>query len=216
MPHPDEELIAAALARRPDACRTLVDRLTPPIQRQVNAALIRRGRGQRQDVLDLVQEIFRILLDEDGKILRAWDPNKGATLEGYASIVAQRRTASILASGRKSGHAEDPSLPEDLDVSADDGPDPELAAINRQMLSRVLEELRSRLSDRGFEMFHVLFVEERDVQWVMERYDLNRDAVYGWRARLSKSVRQVARKIASDPEVPRRRQGQEVDRESIG
>ena len=207
MPHPDHALIEDALARKPLACRTLVARLTPPIQRQVNAVLIRRRQGSRADVLDLTQEIFRVLLDDDGRVLRAWDPARGASLEGYVGMVAERRALSILTSGRKSGHAEDAKEPGDFDAEADDGPDPELAAMSRQALGQVLAGLKARLSPRGYEMFRVLYVEEREVEWVMRTYDLNRDAVYAWRARIQKAVREVAKKIASDPPASPRSEG---------
>lgn len=194
--------MARALAREPQACRTLVDRLTPPIQRQVNSALMRRRRGTRQDVRDLVQDIFRILLDADGKILKAWDPSKGASLEGYVGIVAQRKTASILASGRKSGHAEDARDPIDFDEAQDAGPDPEMGAMSRELLARVLDELRAGLSDKGFEMFRLLVIEEREVAWVMEHHGMNRDAVYAWKSRVSKAARVAAKKVLSDSSAP--------------
>lgn len=200
--HPDQALVQRALAREPAACRALVDRLTPPIQRQVNATLARWRRGTRQDVRDLVQDVFRILLDADGKVLRAWDPAKGASLEGYVGMVAQRKVASILSSGRKSGHAEDAQDPIDFDDAAADAPDPEMGALSRDLLARVLDELRIRLSAQGFEMFRVLVVEERDVAWVQEHYGMSRDAVYAWRSRVSKAAKLAAKKVLSDSAPP--------------
>lgn len=205
MPHPDQDLVRRALAREPAACRALVDRLTPSIQRQVNAALVRRRRGTRQDVRDLVQDVFRILLDDEGKVLRAWDPEKGASLEGYVGLVAQRKVASILASGRKSGHAEDAQDPIDFDDATAGGPTPEAGAMSRDLLARVLDELKAGLSAQGFEMFRVLVVEEREVAWVQEQYGLSRDAVYAWRSRVSKAAKKAAQKILSDSSPPSRR-----------
>lgn len=208
MSDPDLDLIAGAMRREPEACRALVARLTPAIQSRVNAALIRRGRAQRQEVLDLTQEVFRILLDQDGRILRAFDPQKGATLPGYVALVAERRLASLLRSGRQSAWAEDPVAPEDLEAQDDPGPSPEGLVITRDLLDRVLEELRSGVSDRGYEMFQWLYVEEREVEWVMAHSGLSRDAVYAWRSRLQKVIRQVAEKLASDGESsPRSKAG---------
>lgn len=195
----DRALIERALRREPEACRALVARLTPAIQSRVNAALIRRGRAQRQEVLDLTQEVFRILLDQDGRILRAFDPARGATLPGYVAMVAERRIASLLRSGRQSGWAEDPLSPEVMDLHDDPSPSPEGVAISRDLLVRVLDELRAGVSDRGYEMFHWLYVEEREVEWVMAQSGLSRDAVYAWRSRLQKVIRQVAARLASDP-----------------
>ncbi|MEQ9504167.1 MAG: sigma-70 family RNA polymerase sigma factor [Deltaproteobacteria bacterium] len=195
----DVQLIERALARDPAACRALVDRLTPAIQRQVNAALVRRRRGSRQDVLDLTQEVFRILLDEDGRILRGWDPKRGATLEGWVGMVAERRVLNILTSGRQSGHAEDAQDPADFDQDIAEGPTPELQAISKQQLSQLLEGIQRELSDQGFEMFRLLFVEQRDVAWIMEHHQMSRDAVYAWRSRIRKTLMKVFEQIESDP-----------------
>ena len=196
--HPDLELVRRALAREPQACRELVDRLTPAIQRQVNAALIRRRRGSRQDVRDLTQEVFRILFDDDGRILRDWDPSRGATLEGWVKLVSERRVLNILVSGRRSGHSEDPQDPVDFDLDPADGPSPERSALTRQQLDRVLDALSASLSDQGYDMFYALFVEEREVAWIMDRYGLSRDAVYAWRSRIKKTLKKISRDSESD------------------
>src|SRR5688572_25242688 len=141
MAHPDQELIARALRREPAACRRLVDLLTLAIQSRVNAALLRRGRASRSELLDLTQEVFSALLDDDGRILRSWDPERGATLLGFVALIAERRVASILVSGRKSAGREDPRDPADLE-DTDPAPTPELSAISKDQLARVLDALR--------------------------------------------------------------------------
>ncbi len=210
MSHPDLRLISQALKRRPQACRTLIARLTPPIQRQVNGALIRAGQARRQDVRDLVQEVFRILLDQDGKVLKAWQPDRGASLEGYVGLVAQRQVVSILRSGRKSGYAEDPKGPEVMHAEVDGRVDPEVAAIQRQSLERVLDKLRANLTPQGLDMFVRLYVEERDVSWFKEHYGMKRDAVYAWRSRLSKAAKNLADKNSSDAAPTSRSYQQEI------
>lgn len=194
MKHPDQELVLRALARDPAACRTLVTRLTGPIQRQVNAALLRRNRSQRQEVLDLTQEVFRVLLDQNGKILKNWAPDKGASLEGWVALVAERRIASILRSGRQSGWAEIPTDPDTLIAEGDD-PGPEAATLSRAYLGQLLDLLRAELSAQGFQMFQWLFVEDKEVEWIVAQAGTSRDAVYAWRARLQKIVHQAARQL---------------------
>lgn len=203
--HRDAELIERVLARDPVACRTLVDQLTKVIQRQVNAALIRRGRGSRSDVLDLTQEIFRLLLDDDGKILRAWDPERGATLNGYVALIAERRIESLLRSGRRSGWAETSVDPFDLEDAGEPSPSVEDTVIPREELRLLLEILRAGLSDRAYEMFVHLYVEERDVQWVAENTGMSRDAVYAYRARLQKAIAKAAAHLAASNLQPSKR-----------
>lgn len=199
MNHPDTTLIARVLRREPAACRTIVDRLTPVVQRQVNAALLRRRFGTREDVRDLTQEVFRILLEDDAAALRRWAPDKGASLEGWVGLIAERKVGSILASGRKSGHAEDATEDAKLEALATTSPSPEHQTTSREELRQVLDALKSSLSDQGFELFVLLFVEQRDVEWVMAHRSLSRDAVYAWRSRLSKRAREISRKMQSDP-----------------
>jgi DNA-directed RNA polymerase specialized sigma24 family protein len=197
MAHPDLELIERVLARDRAAGRAFVDKLSPVIQSRVNAVLLRRGRANRQDSFDLTQEIFKILLEDDAKVLRSWAPQKGASISTFVSLVAERRAVSILASGRKSGTREDPedtAAREDLDQ----GPTPELRTISRDLLERMLDELRLRLSDKGYEMFHYLFVEEREVADVCELTGLSSDAVYTWRSRLLRTIRAAEAALMSD------------------
>lgn len=207
MRHPDVELIARVIAREPAACRDFVERATPVIQSRVNAALARRRKVSRSEVLDLTQEVFRALLDDDAKILRSWDPARGATLLGFIAIVAERRAASFLVSGRKSGAREDPQDTEEL-LESDPGPTPEMHTISHDLLERILDQLRARLSDRGYEMFCLLFVEEADIPAICARTGLARDAVYTWKSRILRMVQAISTELESDPSAsPRSREG---------
>ena len=70
------KLLERALAGHADSVRALVDRLTPIIQARVARALTRAGRGSgrdaRQEMEDLVQDVFATLFKADGKALKAW------------------------------------------------------------------------------------------------------------------------------------------------
>src|SRR5438477_1751570 len=92
------DLIRDALERQPAAVRTLVDRLSPVIERKVAATLWRRtpGRDVRQEVRDMTQAVFVSLFEDDAKALRAWDPDRGASLESFVSLLAHRQVISIL------------------------------------------------------------------------------------------------------------------------
>lgn len=149
-------------------------------------------------MLDLVQDIFRILLEDDGRVLRSWSSDGGASLEGFVGLVAERKVASILASGRRSGHAEDPQDPADFEAGVDEAPDPEVGAGDREVLGQVLDAVRSEASPKGFAIFRELVVEERSVEEVGARFGLERDAVYAWRSRLKKLARAAAQRILSD------------------
>ncbi|HEY2737525.1 MAG TPA: hypothetical protein VGK45_03920, partial [Thermoanaerobaculia bacterium] len=102
------------------------------------------GRDVRQEVEDLTQEMFLLLFAENGKVLRSWQPERGLTLLNFVGLVTERRTASILRTGRRNPWQEDPTLIEDLDrTSPESGPE-EIVASREQMkllLRRLTEEL---------------------------------------------------------------------------
>lgn len=139
-----------------------------------------------------------MLLEDDGRILRSWRPEAGATLEGYVGLVAERRTVSTARSGRRSGHREDAVSPEQLAELEKPHTGLGRHVEYRDRLDRVVEELRLRTSEQGYEMFVRLFVEEREVEWFVTEQKMTRDAVYAWRSRLSKLARRIDREISSD------------------
>lgn len=178
------------------AVRALVDRLTPAIQSAVARVLLRSGarlgRDVRSDVADLTQEVFERLFADDGRVLREWDPARGAQLEGFAKIVAERHALSALRSRRRSPFAEEPREAEALERG---GETTERWLVERDLLHEVCRRLKSRLSAQGMRAFELLFVEEREVEVVGEALGISRDAVYMWRTRIRQTAREVALEV---------------------
>ncbi|MCC6554074.1 MAG: sigma-70 family RNA polymerase sigma factor [Polyangiaceae bacterium] len=186
--------------------RRLVHALRPVIQARVARALLRhrraaRGRDLRQEIEDVVQQVFANLFADGGRALRQWDPQRGLGLLGYVGMLAERDVASILRSRRRSPWTEDPTLQEDLDggrADADPGPEDEVAS--REVLSAVVASLRERLSDKGLALFELLVVEGLPVEQVCEAMRMTPEAVYAWRSRLARLARSIAAELA--PEIP--------------
>lgn len=84
------ELIVATLAGDQRAAGQLVAILSPIFQREAQYAVY-RIRGSREDVKDLVGDIFADLFDRGAMRLRRFDPQKGATPEGYFRRFARLR-----------------------------------------------------------------------------------------------------------------------------
>lgn len=192
-------LVQRAADGDPSACRTVIDALTPVIQARVTRALQRRavesrGRLLRQEVLDLTQEVFMALFDHDARILRRWDPARGASLKTFAGLVAEREVRAVLRSRRRSPWTEDPTQPDDFAMSAPT-PSAERRVAGKQTLRDVLDRLRGRLSDRGLLLFQALVVEQRPVDEVAAAHDMTRDAIYAWRTRLKRTVVAIAAEL---------------------
>ncbi len=199
--------VQRALAGEEAALARLVDRLTPVVQARVARALLRAGRGAgprlRQELQDFVQEIFLALFERDGRILRAWDPARGLSLENFVGLVAERQVISLLRSGRRDPWREDPTLDSELErASPEVGP--ESAALSKQALERLLERLRESLSPLGWRLFELLYLHERSVDEVERLTGLTSAAIYAWRTRLRRLARSLSGERVSETGRPAR------------
>ncbi len=197
----DFALVQRALAGDDAARAELVRLLAPRIQFKVNAALVRRGQPRREDVLDLVQEVFLALFEDDAKVLRSWDPKKGAGLRSFVGLVAERAAAGYLRSGKKSGWREHAAEASTLERAAGAEQGFEARVADRQTLERLLDRLRATLDPRGMQLFRALFVEGRGGAEVGAELGMSTDAVYAWRSRLRRQIRG----FASASEAPARK-----------
>lgn len=182
-----------ALAGGEAAVRALVAHVAGGIEAEAARALYRRRgvdrRDARQEIDDLVQEVFVALFEEDAKRLRAWDPARGLPLVRFCRVVASREIASILRSGRRSPWTD---VPDDtLDGRATSGEELEARVASREALVQLLDRLRTELSPRALELFERLIVDEEPVASVGAAYGLTSDAVYAWRSRLGRRARAI-------------------------
>jgi len=202
-------LLQRALAGDAAAMEALTRLLTPPIQARVARTLCRRPghKGDLgRDLEDLMQEVFVRLFAENARALRAWDPDRGLSLVGFLRMVADREVSNVFASGRRQPSAERLELEENMDLHArSTAPDEERRAIDRDLLLKVYRELQTWLTPRGRELFTVVYLEERPLEEVAERFEMKRGALYAWRNRVGRKARSLLEKLQSeDQHVPRR------------
>ena len=193
-------LVAHALSGDPPALTRLVALLTPVIQARVARTLLARrfrlaaGRDVRQEVEDLSQEVFLALFARGGHVLRAWEPERGLSLENFVGLVAERQVLSFLRSPRRNPWPEEASFAEDeLDAETEDRGPEEITA-SREHLALLLDRLREEVSPLGWRLFQLLFVQELSQPEVEAASGLSADAVYAWRSRL----RRIARKVLAE------------------
>ena len=197
----DRERLSRALAGGVSEARSLVAEWTPIVQSRVARVLARRGgaaaRGAaviREDVRDLTQDVLSLLFAEDGRVLRAWAPERGLSLGSFVGLVAERHAVSIARTRRRSPLTERPTDIDDLALAcADRTP---LARLERRDLARVLtERLLRELTPMGRQMFEALFVEEREVEAVCAALSTTADAVYAWRVRIRRAAERIAHEL---------------------
>ncbi|HYU31968.1 MAG TPA: sigma-70 family RNA polymerase sigma factor [Thermoanaerobaculia bacterium] len=203
------EEVLGALAGDEPALTRLVRRLTPVIQSRVARGLLlwrtgpAAGRNIRQEVEDLTQEIFLVLFADGGKVLRSWQPERGLSLVNFVGLVAERQTASVLRSGKRSPWKEDPTLSEDLDqASPESGPE-EIAA-SREQIRLLLQRLTEELSPLGRHLFDLLFLRELPCEEVTRQTGMSADAVYAWRSRLRRLANRLLDEMSDNPLGQRR------------
>jgi RNA polymerase sigma-70 factor (ECF subfamily) len=201
-PTDDRRLRDRALGGDVPATRELVGRLVPVIQARVARCLLRHGRpgarrNVREEVADLTQEVLLSLFAGSGRILATWNPDRGLSLQNFVGLVAQRQAVSLLRTRRRSPWAEEPT--EDLGPLLPDAGTPEARMASKQTLEALLAWLEDTLSPMGLELFQLLLVQDLGAAEVATRTGLSIDAVYAWRSRLEKLLRQRAANLDGAP-----------------
>lgn len=69
---------------------------------------------------------------------------------------------------------------------------------SRDMLERVADRLRERLSPRGREYFRLLYVDNLSVQDTADSTGTTTQALYAWRSRLTKMLRELRNEIEAE------------------
>jgi RNA polymerase sigma factor (sigma-70 family) len=202
----DHEVIRRALSGDRSQLRFIVNALTPVIQARVAKVLLRAGaldrRGSvRQEVEDLSQEIFCRLFAEDGRVLRAWDPEKGLSVVGYAGLIAERECISIVRSRRRNPYTERPTEALALEAAQPVRDGAESDVLTREMARALCTKLQDTLSPLGFKVFELLFCDEQTPESVCATLDMTPDAVYAWRSRIRKTARQLADELMREGTV---------------
>jgi RNA polymerase sigma factor (sigma-70 family) len=202
----ETRLLAAALARDAGALLELARLLTPPIQVRVARALVRRAGARarasdlRSELDDMTQEVFVRLFAHDARALRAWDPARGLSLVNFVGMVADREVSNVFHSGRRTPWSDRLELREDMEgeapmtVQVGD----ERRQIYKDLLVKVCRRLEAWLSPRGRELFDVVYLEERPLGEVAERFNMQPSAIYAWRNRVGKRARELLDELQAE------------------
>lgn len=196
-----QDLIRRAIDGDSKAMRELVADLTPVIRAAVMSVLTRApGRRQpHQELEDVSQSVLLALFADRGRALREWDPARGRELASFVTMLAHRETVSVLRSRRRSPWTEHPTLLEELDRNEVSRMGPESEAISRDMLSALAVAMREHLSPRGAEVFDLMFLQGLPVEEVCDVAGMTPDAVYAWKSRIAKKLRELFAALTRAP-----------------
>jgi RNA polymerase sigma factor (sigma-70 family) len=156
------ELIEAASRGDRAAVRALVERLFPVVRARVRVMQARRPDLRALDSKDLVQQVFVCLLDHDARQLTLWNPERGATLEGYVGMVTEREIGNA---GQRAATRERHELMtgEEADAPVEQ-PSPETQAVARDEANRLGVFLDGQLPPKGRVVLKCLYTDGLDAE----------------------------------------------------
>lgn len=191
----EHALIRRAIAGQEAAVAVLVRRLMPVIRARVRRSLARQGRQVGpHDGDDLVQEIWLRLIDDGGRRLLAYDPSRGATLEGYTGLITEREISNLRQkAGAKRRGGDLVAVPNQAVRLASDGASPEEQVAAHDLAARLGEYLEGELPARGRLVLRYAFVDGLPPGQVAKTLGVTVQVVYNWQHKIRAAARTFLR-----------------------
>ncbi len=182
-------LVASAVGGDADAMRKLAARLLPIIRSRVRRRL---GRAQcigSMQARDLVQEVCVVLCKNDFAQIRRWDAARGASFEGYLSMIVDREVSNHrrqVSAKRRGGSFKDAACVDEL---LDTTPTPECLALERSGAEELWLHLSDSLSPRGKQVLTELCLDHGTPEQIALSLGVDRQIIYNWRHEIRKRAR---------------------------
>jgi RNA polymerase sigma-70 factor (ECF subfamily) len=180
--------ITRALAGDRNALNRLVRCLRPLIHTEVARMLACYARlhnaDPRQQVEDVVQDLFLHLLTQDAQTLRRWAPQRRRSLEGFIRLVTRRRIIDMMRSRRRNPWFEAPTNAEDLELLLwRQEPTLERLLSDGESIERLLDAVHAKFGDQGVELFYYCYVAELSIEEICRLTGESPASIYRWRER---------------------------------
>lgn len=181
------ELLVLTLKGDQGAARALVKILTPIFQREAQYA-IWRVRGTSEDVKELINDIFADLFADGAARLRRFDPDKGATPEGYFRRFARLRCMGFARDERDRllERLMEPGDLGELHVGAH----PEPSQLEELDARSKLRRIAAVLSAADYELFTRRYLKGQETELICAAMNLSRDVFFQRIHRLIDRLRQ--------------------------
>jgi RNA polymerase sigma factor (sigma-70 family) len=189
----DVALVKRAAGGNTAAMKILVRRLMPVIQAHARRGLMRswgRKLGPHEGQ-DFVQEIWLALIKDGGRQLLAYDPERGASLEGYVGMIAEREIGNRLQHERaekRGGRLKAVGEEEAAEVPAE-LPDPTDRLTARELASRLGAHVSTTLPERGQLVFRYAFTDGYSVEETAQILGVTVQVVYNWQHKIRQTAR---------------------------
>ena len=165
--HIDERALSSA-----SALQALVTHLDPVIHRRVSKLSC---ATPETDPEDLKQHVWVKLLENDGALLHAYDPERGASFEGYTGMVARSLAKDWIKRARRAKARDaDPEHNLDQNVILD----PEQRTFSRVELDALLRHLKTVLPLRTRLIMAYRLFDGRTTPQIARTLDVSHQVVY--------------------------------------
>ena len=189
----DHELVQACLAGRDGAWERFSERTRPLIAALVRRRLARFGLGGDDHLVDdLVSEVHLSLIEDDGRLLRRYDPTY--SLSTWLGVLVRTRVNRHLRKSRPSTRAR-PDWTEDL---SDDEADDALDRLCRKDARRLVRRLLDRLSPRDRRVLRLFYMDDASYREIAEALDCSENSVGPILHRARGRLRRLAEKRGRD------------------
>lgn len=199
-------LLAACIDGDRRALDAFVSRYSRLVYFHVNNTL-RRLRGQLDTELadDLYQQVFVMLLEDDRRRLRLYQPDKGCSVASWIRIITIRAVINVLRRQRRTVSLDDESRPIAV---ADEGADPfaTLTAGGDQRWEALLPVVAAKLSGSDRLLLDLVYTRRLDAAAIAAALQIKRSQVYVRKNRLVRRLRRHAEAeglLAGAEEAPR-------------
>jgi RNA polymerase sigma-70 factor, ECF subfamily len=169
----DERIVRTLLDGEPGAWDYFVERFAGLVQAAVRRVMLGRGiRPDASDVEDIAENVFVMLLDKDGELLRRYDPRH--RLGAYLAVLARtavhrwlrRQKAKVQLPEEVWGEA----LPEEDALSISE------TTTHREICGAVRDSLEG-LTEREQKILRLFYYEGQDYQQIAEQLGVSVNSV---------------------------------------
>lgn len=174
MRHPaDQALVESLLAEEPGAWDLFVERYAGLTASVVRRILRTRARSaEPADIDDVTENVFVMLLERDGELLKRYDANH--KLSAYVAVIARTAAHRHLRSQKAKA-----DLPDEMwgDAIADSGQETASAETAGLELKGALLETLGELSERDQRILKLFYFDGRDYQAIARMMGLSVNSV---------------------------------------
>ncbi len=200
----DASLLTEALTGGRDSVQRLVDELQPTIHAEVAVVVLRRGpsdpRAVRVEVEDLVQDVWETLFRDDWRVLRKYQPNRGASLRTFVGLISQRVAIDALRSGRRNPWREQLGALRDVDAQNLLSVSFEQRLQDRNLLKQVYAQLEAELGEKGRSALESMFARDLSVDEAAVATGMTKSALYSWKKRITSRARALLARLSGSEE----------------